>query len=45
MWDLIVSVPGHCLSFYLKSHERHLQGWQKTGVNTGFNRSITVNVG
>ena len=20
MWDLIVSVPDHCLSFYFKSH-------------------------
>ena len=21
MWDLIVSVPDHCLSFYFKNHD------------------------
>ena len=25
MWDLIVSVPDHCLSFYFSRDEAHIQ--------------------
>ena len=27
MWDLIVSVPDHCLSFYLSNRPNHTRVW------------------
>ena len=28
MWDLIVSVPDHCLSFYFTEHVSHFSSYQ-----------------
>ena len=31
MWDLIVSVPDHCLSFYFQTRKRHEDEQKSSG--------------
>ena len=46
MWDLIVSVPYHCLSFYfLKSFTQQMDSFQnEVRIETGFDITKTLTV-
>ena len=36
MWDLIVSVPDHCLSFYFPMERSHIPECAKKPTGSGF---------
>ena len=48
MWDLIVSVPDHCLSFYFVTYQRKLMSVKLTDTKSQSNnvkkKSITVHL-
>ena len=41
MWDLLVSIPDHCLSFYFPVKLSGLS--QKTSLYSSFSRALRVN--